>query len=156
MRLKEYAEVMNEDVFPAADKKELGRRRRIEVARMKKAEEERKRTELARLTELLKIPVVFKKSDEGPASGSKTVTFFGKKISCSFTCEIEGGSMQTMEDPGEPAYPVLLTISDVEDEDGNPFPITEALVEVVGDSITIDDVDTDGWDQDYWDGEDRC
>jgi hypothetical protein len=44
---------------------------------------------------------------------------------------------------------MLATITSAVDEDGRDVPYTEALVEVVGEEIDIDDVDTSGWDDSY-------
>lgn len=138
-----------EDIFKPADKPELDRRKLAQQEIKRKEDAEKQAQYTKRLKALNKIPVKWDKKDEGSANGSKTVYFLGKYVDVDFTCDIEGGSPQTREDPGEPAYPMLATITSAVDEDGKDVPYTEALVEVVSEVIEIDDVDTSGWDDSY-------
>jgi hypothetical protein len=145
---------VDEDIFKPASKKEVGKRKEMEKEIKRKEEAERQAAYEKKLIALNKIPVKYTKKDEGSARGTKTVDFLGRRVDVAFTCDIEGGSPMTREDPGEPAYPMLMTIESAYDEDGNVVPITEALVEVVGDSIDIGDVDLPEPDYpEYW--EDR-
>ena len=142
-----YIDQVDEDIFQPADKPELDRRKVAQQDLKRKEDAEKQAQYTKRLKALNKIPVKWDKKDEGSANGSKTVYFLGKYVDVDFTCDIEGGSPQTREDPGEPAYPMLATITSAVDEDGRDVPYTEALVEVVGEEIDIDDVDTSGWDE---------